>query len=132
MSKRNSKQITSLSASLRARSTLIYVVAGLLSLLSLFHFFYMFISSTWSNWEILSALRLYPGRLSQLATNLANLNARSDFSFPIGFKNSFIISTAATALTVYFSALTAYGIKVYNFKLRNAAFTFILIVLMVP
>jgi multiple sugar transport system permease protein len=132
MSKRNSNQLTSLSASLRARSTLIYIVVGLLSLLSLFPFFYMFMNSTWSNFEILSALRLYPGRLSQLATNIANLNARSDFSFPIGFKNSFIISTAATALTVYFSALTAYGIKVYNFKLRNAAFVFIMVVLMVP
>lgn len=132
MSKKKGSQFKSLSASLRARSILIYVVVGLLACLSVFPFYYMFMSSTWSNFSIMSSLKLYPGSLHQLAINIGKLSGRTEFSFPIGFKNSIIVSTAATALSVYFSALTAYGIKVYNFKLRNAAFLFIMLVLMVP
>ena len=37
-----------------------------------------------------------------------------------------------TALSGYFSALTAYGLAVYNFKGRNALFTTILVLMMVP
>ena len=132
MSKKKESQFASLSASLRARSILIYVVVALLACLSIFPFYYMFMSSTWSNFAIMSSLKLYPGSIHQLAINIGKLSGRTEFSFPIGFKNSIIISTAATALSVYFSALTAYGIKVYNFKLRNAAFLFIMLVLMVP
>ena len=131
MSRKNEVQ-KSLSATLRARSALIYIVVAFLALLSIFPFYYMFMSSTWSSFQILKSLKLYPGPLENLVNNINHLNARSEFSFTIGFKNSFIISTCATALSVYFSALTAYGLKVYQFKLRNAAFTFIMLVLMVP
>lgn len=133
--KKNSLQTTnsaSLSGMLAARSALIYIVVAFLALLSIFPFYYMFTSSTWNNFDIMSGLKLYPGSISQLMKNLANLNSRAEFSFPIGFKNSFIISTSSTLLSVYFSALTAYGIKVYQFKLKQAAFTFIMLVLMVP
>lgn len=132
MSKKKEYQFKSLSASLRARSVMIYAVVGFLALLSIFPFYYMFMNSTWTNFEIMSKLRLYPGSIRQLAVNIGKLSGRTEFSFPIGFKNSLIVSTAATVLSVYFSALTAYGIKVYNFKLRNAAFLFIMLVLMVP
>ena len=122
----------SLSANLRARSALIYVVVAVLAILSLYPFYFMFMASTWNSFEILRSLKLYPGSIDQLMTNINHLNARTEFSFAIGFKNSFIISVSATALSVYFSALTAYGLKVYQFKLRNAAFSFIMLVLMVP
>lgn len=49
-----------------------------------------------------------------------------------GFLNSAIVSVAGTFFTVFFSALTAYGLTVYNFKLRGPAFTFIVAVLMIP
>ena len=50
----------------------------------------------------------------------------------IGFKNSAIIAVGSTVLSVFFSALTAYGLVVYDFKLRGPAYTFILVVMMVP
>ncbi len=128
----NNLNSRSLSGMLAARSALIYIVVAFLALLSIFPFYYMFMSSTWTSFEILEKLRLYPGSLAQLAKNIGKLSGRSEFSFPIGFKNSFIITTSAAVLSVYFSALTAYGIKVYQFKLKNAAFTFIMLVLMVP
>ena len=33
----------------------------------------------------------------------------------------FLVTVSATALSVYFSALTAYGIHAYDFKLKKAA-----------
>ena len=36
------------------------------------------------------------------------------------------------ALSTYFSAVTAYAIHVYNFKLRNIFFTFVLMIMTIP
>ena len=44
----------------------------------------------------------------------------------------FLVTVPATTLSVYFSALTAYGIHAYDFKLKKAAWGFILAVMMVP
>jgi len=54
------------------------------------------------------------------------------YSAIIGYKNSFIITICATVLSVFFSALTAYGLVVYDFKASAPAYTFILAVMMVP
>jgi multiple sugar transport system permease protein len=49
-----------------------------------------------------------------------------------GFKNSAIISISATVLSVYFSAMTAYGLHVYKFAGRKVLWAVILIVIMLP
>ena len=46
--------------------------------------------------------------------------------------NSFLIAAACAVLTTYFSALTAYGVHVYEFKLKKFAFYFIMAVMMIP
>ena len=43
-----------------------------------------------------------------------------------------MIAACSTVLTVIFSALTAYGLTVYDFKLKKFATTFILAVMMIP
>jgi multiple sugar transport system permease protein len=49
-----------------------------------------------------------------------------------GILNSIIVSSLCAVLCTYFSALTAYGLYVYDFKLRKAAFTFIMVILVMP
>ncbi len=49
-----------------------------------------------------------------------------------GYVNSAIIAFSCTFLTVLFAGATAYGVVVYDFRLKNAAYTFILAVMMVP
>jgi multiple sugar transport system permease protein len=49
-----------------------------------------------------------------------------------GFGNSSFISITATILSIYFSAMTAYGLQVYRFKGRLLLWTVILIVIMLP
>lgn len=114
---------------LRISRAIIYIVCILLAILSIFPFWIMFVNATRSTAEIQSGLSLLP------STHLmSNLQVLLDKSFdPIqGFLNSFIISSSATILTVYFSSLAAYGLVTYNWKLRNAFFTFILCVMMIP
>jgi len=49
-----------------------------------------------------------------------------------GFGNSAFIAICATVLSIYFSALTAYGLHVYRFKGRTAIWAIILVIMMLP
>lgn len=49
-----------------------------------------------------------------------------------GFLNSLKIAVLVTVLSGYFSALTAYGFHMYNFKGKNFLFGIILVFMMVP
>ena len=109
---------------------LIYVLLIALATLSLLPFLIMFINSTRSTVEIQrSALSFIPS--SHLMNNWRNLMVGA-FDPLVGFRNSFIISAGATLLSVYFSSMTAYAIIVYDWKLKNAFFAFIMVILMIP
>ncbi|WHX48229.1 carbohydrate ABC transporter permease [Paenibacillus woosongensis] len=116
-------------AGLKFTKAIIYVVCIFLAILSIFPFWIMFVNATRSTAEIQSGLSLLPS--THLISNLQVLLGKS-FDPIQGFLNSFIISSSATILTVYFSSLAAYGLVTYNWKLRNAFFTFILCVMMIP
>ena len=55
-----------------------------------------------------------------------------NFDLLTGFRNSAIISFGSTILSVYFSALTAYGLTVYNFRGRKLAIAIIMAIIMIP
>lgn len=120
----------SYSRSLKAKTVFIYIVCILLSILSIFPFWIMFVNATRSSLQIKTSFSLLPSKY--LIENWKTMINREAFNVFLGFKNSFFIATCSTILTVYFSALTAYGLAVYQFKLRKSAFTFIIAVLMVP
>jgi multiple sugar transport system permease protein len=108
----------------------IYVVCIFLAILSIFPFWIMIVNSTRSTTEIQQhALSLMPS--TYLFNNFKILTGKS-FNPMVGFMNSMIISTGATACAVYFSTLTAYALVVYKWKLRQPFFTFIMAVLMIP
>ncbi len=107
-----------------------YIVLGLLSLLCLFSFYFLLVNASRPHAEIMSEFSLVPGNF--LFKNLSTL--LSDENIPIvrGLLNSLLISSCTAALTTYFSAMTAYGIYAYNFKFKRLAFTFIMLIMMVP
>jgi multiple sugar transport system permease protein len=87
------------------------------------------------NWLSLHPINFLPG--GDLVQNIKNIStgdmAQSpDFNVWIGYKNSLIIAGCSTVLTVFFSALTSYGLTVYDFKFRDTAYTIILAVMMIP
>jgi multiple sugar transport system permease protein len=107
-----------------------YFVCIVLSILCLFPFYIMVINATRDTYSIQqSAIALLPS--NALLSNYAVFGEKAFNPF-IGFKNSMIISTCSTVLTVYFSTLTAYSLVAYTWKLRNALFGFILAVMMIP
>ena len=134
MSTNKEPKLKSKSASVRAYSILVYVVVIFFSILAIIPFWYMFMNATWDTLSIQRGVKMYPNPdfIHQLKENWSNLKNRSTFSFATGFKNSVIISFSSTALTVYFSALTAYGLSVYKFKGRQLIYTLIIGVMMVP
>jgi len=73
-------------------------------------------------------------RLSALPNVRFNWGVLTGRGFQIwqGFGNSAFISICATVLSIYFSAMTAYGLQVYKFKGRALLWTVILIVIMLP
>ena len=110
--------------------TLIYVLCVLLAILSILPFLVMVVNSTRSTVQIQAhAISLIPSKY--LVNNFKILTGKS-FNPMRGFINSMIISVGSTACTVYFSTLTAFAIVAYDWKLRQAFFTFIMAILMIP
>ena len=108
-----------------------YVFLGFVTLLSLFSFILLLINSSRSNSQLTLGFSLLPG--GSFFNNLSTAwNDRSLFFLPQGLLNSFIIASATCVLTTYFSAMTAYGICVYDFKGRNVINKVIIGIMMIP
>ena len=110
---------------------LMYAVCIFFAILSLFPFVVMVINSTRNTYQVQqNALSFIPS--THLLDNLKILTSKDIFHPLLGFLNSLIISAGTTICAVYFSTLTAYAIVAYQWKLRNAFFTMILAVMMIP
>ena len=88
------------------------------------------VNATRSTFEIQQhGISLLPS--SYLLSNLKILTGKT-FDPINGFVNLVIISSGVTACAVYFSTLTAYALIAYSWKLRQAFFTLILSIMMIP
>lgn len=109
------------------------VICIFLSLLSLFPFYIMIINSTRASAAIQQGISLLPGR--EFFRNIDKLIVKAaGVGTPLwkSMLNSATIAVPSTILSVYFSALTAYGVFAYKFKLRRFAWSFILAIMMIP
>lgn len=114
----------------RLRVVVAHFVLITLSFMCLFFFYILIINATHSHAELQKGFSALPG--GSLFDNLSKV--ANDGSFPMfhGILNSLIISGLTAAICTYFSALTAYGLYVYDFKLKKVAFAFILAILVMP
>ena len=112
------------------RTIFAYIVLIFLAFLCLFFFYILIINCTRSHQQIQAGFSFLPG--SSFMKNFNNV--MHDAKLPVlnGIKNSLIVSTCTAALATYFSALTAYGLYAYNFKLKKPAFIFIMLILVMP
>ncbi|MBD8972724.1 MAG: carbohydrate ABC transporter permease [Clostridiales bacterium] len=132
MAKNNGTE-ESYSAKIHAQKVFRTIICVFLCFLSIIPFYIMVINATRSSAAIQRGISLLPSRF--FAANLANLVKKSTgIGAPLWkcMFNSCLISIPATALQVYFSTFTAYGITVYRFKLRNFAASFIMAIMMIP
>lgn len=114
----------------RVRSIFVHLVLIFLSFLCLFFFYILIVNATRSHADLQKGFSALPGKYF-----LENLkNVANDGSFPMfrGILNSVVVSSCSAALCTYFSSLTAYGLYAYDFKMKKAAFTFIMAILVMP
>jgi multiple sugar transport system permease protein len=109
--------------------TSIYLFLGFLVVISVVPFWIVIINATRDGMSISTqGITIFPG--NSLRENyrilVDNVNVLR------GFTNSLKIALAVTVLSGYFSALTAYGFHIFNFKGKNVLFGIILIFMMVP
>ena len=117
-------------AVLSARRAWCYLVLVLISFLCLFFFYILIVNSTRTHFEIQKGFSLLPGK--SMLTNFKNVLADANIPVGIGIRNSLIVSACSAALSVFFSALTAYGSYAYNFRFKKAAFAFFLLIMTMP
>lgn len=107
-----------------------YILMAILCFLCLFFFYILIINATHSHYEIQRGFSFLPG--SSFLMNFKNVMADANIPVLSGIRNSLVVSGMSALLSVYFSALTAYGIYAYNFRFKKAAFTIIMLIMMMP
>ncbi len=112
-----------------SKRSMIYVFCTFLSCLAIVPFWIMIINATRSSQAIQQGVSLIPG--TYLGYNW-NVLATKNFNVAVGFKNSAIIAFSSTILSVYFSAMTAYGFKVYQFKGNKFLYAVVMAIIMIP
>ena len=114
---------------IHTRRIIAYIVLIIISIMCLFRFYILFINATRSNGELQSGFTAIPS--SHLMENWKNLTSGT---LPVvkGMFNSLFVSALCAVLCTYFSAMTAYAIHAYTFKLKKYIYSFILAVMMIP
>ena len=106
----------------------IYLLLILLTLICVVPFYIMVINATHSTNELYTGLSVVPGKY--LLDNLRNM--LSMVNMPRGFLNSAIVSFSSTFLSIYFGAMTAFGLFEYKFKLKKVIYVILMVSMMVP
>jgi len=122
------------------RKIFVYFVLAILTFLCLFTVYVLLINATRANGQIKHGFSAIPS--VHFGTNVykvffsvaqgTSFKGRYNTSFVRAMGNSAFVAVCSTFCCVYFSTIIAYGIHMYRFKLRNAAFTFILVIMMIP
>lgn len=130
MANNNTSDSRKARAMLAVTRGVVYAILVFLTLLCLFSFYMLIINATRSNADLQGGFRLLPS--TNFLTNLVNAWNDASINIPRGMLNSFFVAASTALLSTYFSALTAYGIHAYDFKLKKLAFAFILAVMVIP
>ena len=89
----------------------------------------MMVNATRSSQDIQSSVSIIPGNF--IGNNWQVLTSKN-WNVATGFRNSAIIALGSTLLSVYFSAMTAYGFKVYQFKGNKFLYAVVMAIIMIP
>jgi ABC-type glycerol-3-phosphate transport system permease component len=108
---------------------IIYTLAIIGGIIMLFPFLWMVSNALKENVFVIE----YPPQLIPTNPSLGNfVKAWTSQNFQLYFRNSAVVATVSTFLTVFFSAMVAYSFARFKFPAKEFLFFLILIVLMVP
>ena len=123
----------SYSRTLRRQKIIRIAVFALFCTISLLPFLLLVSNATRTSDAIKSGISLIPS--THFLENCKNLMLKQNgmqITLQRAALNSLMITVPGTFCAVYFSAMTAYGIHVYDFKFKRAAWAFIMAIMMVP
>lgn len=121
--------IINIQMSTNTKRTMIYFFCILLSILAILPFWIMIVNATRSSQQIQQKVSVIPSHFFSYNWNVLK---NKNFDILVGMKNSAIIAFGSTLLSVYFSALTAYGFKVYDFKGNKFLYAVVMGIIMIP
>lgn len=117
-----------MSIATRIKKVILYIALIILALACLLPFWLMMVNSTRSGVEITHSFSFLPGH--SLKDNWIVL---FDYvNLFLGLLNSLKVAVPATLLTAYFSAITAFGMAMYEWKGNNVLFKIIVVFMMIP
>lgn len=120
-------------AKLKIKSAILFVWFVILTIICLFPIYILLVNATRTTTDISNGISFIPSvHLGENFKSATGPDFRLNYRALYGYRNSLIITCTSCFLTVFFSALTAYGIHVYDFKIKETAYTIILLVMMVP
>ena len=123
----------SYSASIFRQKLFRNIICILFCIISLLPFVMMIMNATRTSSEIQQGISLLPsGNFMKNWKNLLVKQSGMQLTMGRAMLNSLIIAVPGTFCAVYFSAMTAYGIHVYDFKGRKFAWAFIMAIMMIP
>ena len=127
---RENKKLKSEKPALYTERVLVYLFLTILTILCIFPFWILLVNSTRASTQIQKSFSMWFG--SSLGKNWSGLMANNNIPTRTALINSIWISFVSAILTVYFSALTAYAIQVYDFKGKKFVAAFILAIRRIP
>lgn len=117
----------------RVLTVLCTALMVLIAIFAMLPFAFMFLSSLKPGQEMLRnglSLTFEPGISS--FSNYAALNTYRDGIYWCWYRSSAVIMIMQTAVGLFFGSLVGYGLAMYDFRGKNAIFTVVLIVMMIP
>ena len=112
----------------KIKRAILYIALIILGLMCLLPFWLMMVNSTRSGVEITHSFSFLPGHSLK-----DNWKVLFDYvNLFLGLFNSFKVAVPATLLTAYFSAITAFGMAMYNWKGNNVLFRVIVVFMTIP
>lgn len=122
------------SLKIKMKSGILLLWFLILTFICLLPIYILIINATRFDSDIANSTSFVPSHYigQNINTLLKDANYSTVLNIFIGYRNSAIITGFSTIFTVFFSALTAYGLHVYDFKIKEVAYTIILLVMMVP
>ncbi len=127
------KTAKSYSSTIKRKSLLRTLVCVFFCAISLGPFLLLVMNATRTSDAIKAGISLIPS--THLLENWKNLLIKQNgmqITLQRAALNSLLITVPGTFCAVYFSAMTAYGIHAYDFKLKKVAWAFIMAIMMVP
>ena len=112
------------------RRTVSYIVLILVCIICIFPFVMLLVNTTKDTSTLKTTFSLLPG--GDFVRNFTNAINETKVAVLHSMFNSLIVAVISCVTSVYIATLTAYGLYAYNFRLKKAAFVFIMVILMVP